>query len=79
MFDGLGEKNVETWTAMIAGHVEQEGMGREALSFYWAMRSEGFATPDTVTFVCILPNMCQCSSFAARQQALALGDSCSRL
>lgn len=39
---------------MTPGHAEQEGMDQEALNIYSAMRDEGTANPDTLTYGCLL-------------------------
>lgn len=52
LFDKLPSKNVVTWSAMIAAYA-QNGLGREALKLYQAMRQDG-VTPDRVAFISIL-------------------------
>lgn len=52
VFDGLDQRSVVAWTAMISGHVEQVEP-QEALLLYEQMRIEG-VSPDDCTFVSIL-------------------------
>ncbi|KAB8116829.1 hypothetical protein EE612_058186 [Oryza sativa] len=51
-FDRLQERNVVTWTSMIAGY-GMHGHGREAIKLFHLMRREG-PTPNDVTFVAVL-------------------------
>lgn len=51
-FDGLHEKNVVLWTAMIAGYSRQ-GHAGEALRLYRQMQCEG-VEPNKITFICAL-------------------------
>ncbi|KAH7422876.1 hypothetical protein KP509_12G030100 [Ceratopteris richardii] len=52
VFDGLTERNVITWTALIAGYV-QHGHGEEALNCFELMKCAGFS-PNAITFSCCL-------------------------
>lgn len=51
-FDALQERNVVTWTSMIAGY-GMHGHGREAIKLFHLMRCEG-PPPNHVTFVAVL-------------------------
>ncbi|KAF0888161.1 hypothetical protein E2562_010853 [Oryza meyeriana var. granulata] len=51
-FDRLQERNVVTWTSMIAGY-GMHGHGHEAIKLFHLMRREG-PTPNDVTFVAVL-------------------------
>lgn len=53
VFDSLPNKDVVTWTAMIAGYTNS-GVGTKALSLYKAMQREGVIPADAVTFTCLL-------------------------
>lgn len=52
LFEKLPEKNVVSWTAMIAGYA-QHGRGQQALELYSRMQQEGLR-PNKITFVAIL-------------------------
>lgn len=62
-FDSLSEKNVVSWSALIAGYTNN-GHGQKALLLYERMQQKG-TEPDIVTFVCILR---ACASIAALDQ-----------
>jgi pentatricopeptide repeat protein len=51
-FEHLRERNVVTWSALIAGH-SQLGRANAAMSLYKRMRSEG-VVPNSITFVVLL-------------------------
>lgn len=55
-FNRMPERDVVTWSAMIAG-LWEHGHGREALELFHQMVSEGIR-PDNVTFVAVL---CACN------------------
>jgi pentatricopeptide repeat protein len=55
-FNRMPERDVVTWSAMIAG-LQEHGHGREALELFHQMVSEGIR-PDNVTFVAVL---CACN------------------
>lgn len=55
IFDKMPERNVVSWTVMIAGYA-QHGHNEEALKFFQQMQREGVA-PDKITFVCVI-NVC---------------------
>ncbi|KAJ7527666.1 hypothetical protein O6H91_16G065300 [Diphasiastrum complanatum] len=63
LFDNMSERNVVSWTAMIAGYA-QNGLGKEALALYEQMKQEGMQ-PNNVTFVLLLN---ACASLAALEQ-----------
>ncbi|KAJ7527987.1 hypothetical protein O6H91_16G079600 [Diphasiastrum complanatum] len=67
LFDNMRERNVVSWTAMIAGYA-QNGFGKEALVLYEQMKQEG-VQPDNVTFVLLLK---ACASLAALEQGKQL-------
>lgn len=52
VFNNLVQKDVVSWTALIAGYC-QHGYGREALVCFERMKCEGIS-PDIVTLACIL-------------------------
>lgn len=53
VFDSLFEKDVVSWTAMIAG-CAQQGLAHDALRLYNNMQQEGITPANSVTFVCLL-------------------------
>lgn len=55
VFDGMEERNVVSWTAMIAGYA-RESRFQQALKLYKTMKADG-VSPNEVTFVCAL-NAC---------------------
>ncbi|KAJ7527655.1 hypothetical protein O6H91_16G065000 [Diphasiastrum complanatum] len=63
LFDNMSERNVVSWTAMIAGYA-QNGLGKEALALYEQMKQEGMQ-PNNVTFVLLLK---ACANLAALKQ-----------
>uniref|UniRef100_A0ACD5TB63 Uncharacterized protein n=1 Tax=Avena sativa TaxID=4498 RepID=A0ACD5TB63_AVESA len=52
VFDGIPDKDVVAWNAMITGYA-QNGMSREAISLFYSMRKAG-ARPDKITLVGVL-------------------------
>ncbi|KAJ7527393.1 hypothetical protein O6H91_16G051800 [Diphasiastrum complanatum] len=52
LFDNMNERDVVSWTAMIAGYA-QNGLGKEALALYEQIKQEGMQ-PNNVTFVLLL-------------------------
>ncbi|XP_024526617.1 pentatricopeptide repeat-containing protein At5g16860-like [Selaginella moellendorffii] len=52
VFESMRVRSVVSWNCIILGLAEN-GLGRQALSFYARMRDENFA-PDTVTFIAAL-------------------------
>lgn len=60
LFDGLTEKTVVSWNAMITGYVQHE-QSAEALALFQQMKQEG-VVPDKVTLLSILK---ACGTFAA--------------
>ncbi|KAJ7542125.1 hypothetical protein O6H91_10G090900 [Diphasiastrum complanatum] len=67
MFNNMSERNVVSWSAMIAGYA-QNRLGKEALALYEQMKQEG-VQPDIVTFTCVLS---ACASLAALEQGKQL-------
>ncbi|KAF6149689.1 hypothetical protein GIB67_017422 [Kingdonia uniflora] len=53
VFEGIVDKNIVSWTAMVAGYV-QNGLYKEGLSVFRRMVSSG-TQPNAVTLVSILP------------------------
>eukprot|EP01018_Ginkgo_biloba_P030321 Gb_23084 [translate_table: standard] len=53
VFDKMSQRNVVSWTAMIAGYT-QNGEGNEALKLFQQMQMEGLK-PNWVTIVSVLP------------------------
>ncbi|KAJ7290856.1 hypothetical protein O6H91_05G071700 [Diphasiastrum complanatum] len=52
LFDNMSERDVVSWTAMIAGYA-QNGLAREALALFEQMQREG-TKPNEVTYVSVL-------------------------
>uniref|UniRef100_A0ACD5V9H0 Uncharacterized protein n=1 Tax=Avena sativa TaxID=4498 RepID=A0ACD5V9H0_AVESA len=52
VFDGIPDKDIVAWNAMITGYA-QNGMSREAISLFYSMRKAG-ARPDKITLVGVL-------------------------
>ncbi|XP_008810240.1 pentatricopeptide repeat-containing protein At2g33760 [Phoenix dactylifera] len=52
VFDGLQERNVVAWTAMISGY-GMHGYGNQAVKLFRRMKTEG-PSPNDVTFVAVL-------------------------
>ncbi|KAJ7540077.1 hypothetical protein O6H91_10G001000 [Diphasiastrum complanatum] len=67
LFDNMTERDVVSWTAMIAGYA-QNGLGKEALALYEKMKQAG-VQPNSVTFVLLLK---ACASLAALEQGKQL-------
>ncbi|KAJ7292417.1 hypothetical protein O6H91_13G058400 [Diphasiastrum complanatum] len=63
VFNGMHERNVVSWTAMLAGYVQQ-GLGQEALALYEQMKQEGVQA-DIATYVVLLK---ACASISALEQ-----------
>eukprot|EP00249_Psilotum_nudum_P016301 c25762_g3_i1 orf=3-899(-) len=59
MFNAVCNRDVVSWTAMIAGYV-QHGHGENALKIFWQMQRES-VKPDKVTFVSVL-KACACAA-----------------
>ncbi|XP_041005826.1 pentatricopeptide repeat-containing protein At5g56310-like [Juglans microcarpa x Juglans regia] len=56
LFDGMCEKNVATWNAMICG-LASHGHAEEALSLFWKLEKEK-VVPNDITFVGVLSACC---------------------
>ncbi|KAJ7564266.1 hypothetical protein O6H91_02G010200 [Diphasiastrum complanatum] len=67
LFDNMSERDVVSWTAMIAGYA-QNGLGKEALALYEQMKQEGMQ-PNNFTFVLLLK---ACASLGALEQGRQL-------
>ncbi|KAJ7536574.1 hypothetical protein O6H91_12G075100 [Diphasiastrum complanatum] len=67
VFNNMHERNVVSWTAIIAGYAQQ-GFGKEALDLYEQMTEEG-VRPNTVTYAILLK---ACASIAALEQGKQL-------
>eukprot|EP01018_Ginkgo_biloba_P016955 Gb_16898 [translate_table: standard] len=69
VFDRMPERNVVTWTAIIAGYV-QNGHGDEALKLFNQMQLDGLK-PDHFTFACVFN---ACASLTALEQGKIIHD-----
>eukprot|EP01018_Ginkgo_biloba_P013165 Gb_21064 [translate_table: standard] len=67
VFDEMQKRNVISWTAMIAGYV-QNGQAMEALQLFRQMQLAG-AKPDQNTFASVLP---ACANLAALEQGMEM-------
>ncbi|KAJ7534645.1 hypothetical protein O6H91_13G104100 [Diphasiastrum complanatum] len=67
VFNNMHERNVVSWTAIIAGYAQQ-GLGKEALELYEQMKQK-HVQPDVVTYVVLLK---ACASIAALEQGKQL-------
>eukprot|EP01018_Ginkgo_biloba_P022701 Gb_16848 [translate_table: standard] len=65
VFDKMHQRDVVSWTSMIAGYV-QHGQGVEALKLFRQMDLAG-VKPDRNTFACVLSS---CGNLAALQQGM---------
>lgn len=57
LFDGMPERNVVTWNAMICG-LASHGHVDDALGLFEDMRKEGVVVPNDVTFIGVLSACC---------------------
>ena len=53
VFECLPERNVVSWSALIAGYVQQR-LGDEALNCFRRMQEYAGVCPDAVTYLCVL-------------------------
>eukprot|EP01018_Ginkgo_biloba_P013169 Gb_21054 [translate_table: standard] len=67
VFDKMHQRNVVSWTAMIAGYV-QNGQAVEALHVFQQMQLSG-VKPDLNTFASVLP---ACANLAALEQGMEI-------
>ncbi|KAJ7300180.1 hypothetical protein O6H91_Y053900 [Diphasiastrum complanatum] len=67
VFFEMNERDVITWTAMIAGYTQQ-GLGKEALALYEQMKQDD-VQPDNFTYAALLN---ACASVAALEQGKEL-------
>ncbi|KAJ7524559.1 hypothetical protein O6H91_17G011300 [Diphasiastrum complanatum] len=52
LLNNMSERNVFSWTAMIAGYA-QNGLGKDALALFEQMQREG-TKPNEITYLCVL-------------------------
>ncbi|PKI52420.1 hypothetical protein CRG98_027173 [Punica granatum] len=64
VFDGMGERNVVSWTSLICGYARGENP-REAVSLFFDMVDSGIR-PNSITMVCVI-------SACSKLQDLSLG------
>ena len=67
VFDGLHDRNLVSWNALISGHAEL-GQAEEAIKCFERMQLDG-VSPDGITFVCILK---ACSSLGATSKGIEI-------
>lgn len=67
VFDQMLDRNVVSWTAMIAGYAK-EGIPEEALSLFWKIQGEGVEI-NQFTFSRVLPT---CTDMADLEQGLGI-------
>ncbi|KAF9598091.1 hypothetical protein IFM89_024436 [Coptis chinensis] len=53
IFDGMLERTVITWNAMLVGY-GKHGLGREVIDLFQLMREENKVKPDNITFIAVL-------------------------
>ncbi|KAJ4977131.1 hypothetical protein NE237_002237 [Protea cynaroides] len=53
VFDGMSEKTVFTWNAMLVGY-GTHGLGREVVELFRLMRKENEVQPDSITFMAVI-------------------------
>eukprot|EP01018_Ginkgo_biloba_P013178 Gb_21049 [translate_table: standard] len=73
VFDKLHQRDVVSWTTMIAGYV-QHGEGLEALQLFRQMQLVG-VKPNLNTFACVLP---ACGNLAALEQGMKIHEEITR-
>eukprot|EP01018_Ginkgo_biloba_P002747 Gb_11036 [translate_table: standard] len=73
VFDKMHQRDVVSWTAMIAGYV-QNGQGLKALKFFRQMELAG-VKPNLKTFVSVLP---ACAELAALEQGVDIHENITR-
>ncbi|KAK9143998.1 hypothetical protein Syun_013398 [Stephania yunnanensis] len=54
VFDRMPDRNVMSWTAIIAGHVQREGFDLEAIKLFCEMMVEGRVSPNHFTYSSVL-------------------------
>eukprot|EP01018_Ginkgo_biloba_P002731 Gb_33134 [translate_table: standard] len=69
VFDQMPERNVFTWTVMIAAY-SKHGLAEEALTMFHQMQRTGIQ-PDQFTFASVLP---ACANLAALDQGIEIHD-----
>eukprot|EP01018_Ginkgo_biloba_P002727 Gb_38068 [translate_table: standard] len=73
VFDKMHQRNVVSWTAMIAGYAEN-GQGLEVLKLFRQMQQAG-VKPDSKTFTTVLP---VCANLAALEQGMEIHEEINR-
>jgi len=68
VFHGMPQRNVVTWTAMIAAYV-RNGCGKEAMEVFQHMQQQGDVQPNHITFLTLLT---ACADMAAITQGTRL-------
>ncbi|PIA53599.1 hypothetical protein AQUCO_00900284v1 [Aquilegia coerulea] len=68
IFDGMSERTVSTWNAMLVGY-GKHGLGREVIELFQLMREEEKVRPDSITFMAVLSG---CSHGALVDEGLAI-------
>ncbi|KAJ4977194.1 hypothetical protein NE237_002300 [Protea cynaroides] len=53
VFDGMSERTVITWNAMLVGY-GKHGLGREVVELFRLMRKENEVQPDSITFMAVI-------------------------
>ncbi|OVA07870.1 Pentatricopeptide repeat [Macleaya cordata] len=53
VFDGMSERTVITWNAMLVGY-SKHGLGREVVDLFQFMRKDKEVKPDNITFMAVL-------------------------
>ncbi|KAJ4975461.1 hypothetical protein NE237_000567 [Protea cynaroides] len=53
VFDGMSERTVITWNAMLVGY-GKHGLGREVVELFRLMRKENEVKPDSITFMAVI-------------------------
>eukprot|EP01018_Ginkgo_biloba_P021054 Gb_39558 [translate_table: standard] len=70
VFDKIPERNVVSWTAVIAGYVQQ-GYGEEALKLFWQMQRTGVES-NQFTFASVISSCASLAALEFGQQVHAL-------
>ncbi|KAF5187657.1 Pentatricopeptide repeat-containing protein, partial [Thalictrum thalictroides] len=68
IFDGMTERTVSTWNAMLVGY-SKHGLGSEVIELFQMMREEGKVRPDSITLMAVLSG---CSHGALVDEGLAI-------
>ncbi|XP_043689989.1 putative pentatricopeptide repeat-containing protein At3g13770, mitochondrial [Telopea speciosissima] len=70
VFDGMSERTVITWNAMLVGY-GKHGRGREVVELFRLMRKENEVKPDSITFMAVLSG---CSHGGLVDEGLSIFD-----